>query len=278
MLRGMVGLSSLSNDVLPREVLRHGAYLCVRARDGQRLAELGIDALVKQFGFENEFDATNGHPSDAVAFLRRVDATPRAITDEALFRAEAVVHIASGRAEPVDRLCAEMARSLEADAIVAIMRGVVRPPSFTGTAMNNFAYVQQLQQQRGDAMPHAFIVPMRKDARWFAKSWLERHTYFLPRFDDAGRLTHEGHVLTAAPGIPHLMRRTYKYATEPAPDGAYDFVNYFECADSGVPVFFEVCAGLRDVARNPEWRFVQEGPTWRGRRVRSWRDLVDHLP
>jgi hypothetical protein len=35
-----------------------------------------------------------------------------------------------------------------------------------------------------------------------------------------------------------------------------------------------VCAGLRDVQRNPEWRFVVEGPTWHGQRVASWHELT----
>jgi hypothetical protein len=65
------------------------------------------------------------------------------------------------------------------------------------------------------------------------------------------------------------MRRTYKHITVPAPAGEYDFLNYFECADDRVPMFHEVCAALRDVARNPEWQFMREGPTWRGRRVAS---------
>ena len=30
---------------------------------------------------------------------------------------------------------------------------------------------------------------------------------------------------------------------------------------------------LRDVTRNPEWRFVREGPTWHGRRVAAWEEL-----
>jgi len=41
------------------------------------------------------------------------------------------------------------------------------------------------------------------------------------------------------------------------------------------PQIEEVTAGtLRDVARNPEWRFVREGPTWQGRRVATWAELV----
>jgi hypothetical protein len=64
-----------------------------------------------------------------------------------------------------------------------------------------------------------------------------------------------------------MLRRTY------ASDGDYDFVTYFECADDGVPTFHAVCDALRDVARNPEWAFVREGPTWQGRRVAT----VDEL-
>jgi len=40
-----------------------------------------------------------------------------------------------------------------------------------------------------------------------------------------------------------------------------------------VPTFHRVCAALRDVARNPEWKFVREGPTWHGRRVATWAEL-----
>jgi hypothetical protein len=70
-----------------------------------------------------------------------------------------------------------------------------------------------------------------------------------------------------------VLRRTYKSETEPAAEGAYDFVTYFECADADVPIFHQVCASLRDVAKNPEWKFVREGPTWHGRRVAAWPDL-----
>jgi hypothetical protein len=88
-------------------------------------------------------------------------------------------------------------------------------------------------------------------------------------------MTSEGHALAASAGVPCLMRRTYKDATEPAPDGSYDFLTYFECADADVPTFHAVCASLRDAARNPEWRFVREGPLWHGRRVRRFTDLFD---
>src|SRR5207247_1335055 len=87
--------------------------------------------------------------------------------------------------------------------------------------------------------------PPRRTAAWWAKDWMERHTYFLPRYED-GRMVNEGHALASAAGIACLMRRTYKHETEPAPPGRYDFVTYFECADADVPTFHEVCASLRD--------------------------------
>src|SRR5262249_27857711 len=106
---------------------------------------------------------------------------------------------------------------------------------------------------------------------WWRKDWMERHTYFLPRYDDEGRMINEGHALATEAGIPVMLRRTYRHETQPA--SAYDFLTYFECADESVPLFHQVCVALRDVKRNPEWRFVREGPTWHGRRVRTWEEL-----
>jgi len=114
---------------------------------------------------------------------------------------------------------------------------------------------------------------MNKTAAWWEKGFMERHTYILPRYDDDGKMRHEGHALATEPGISCLMRRTYKHPSEPAPEGSYDFVNYFECADEHVPTFHQVCAALRDTNRNPEWSFVREGPTWQGRRVATWDEM-----
>jgi hypothetical protein len=50
-------------------------------------------------------------------------------------------------------------------------------------------------------------------------------------------------------------------------------VAYFECADPDLATFYQVCALLRGVARNPERNFVHKGPTWHGRRVATWQDL-----
>jgi len=79
--------------------------------------------------------------------------------------------------------------------------------------------------------------------------------------------------IAGEPGIACLLRRTYKGQELPAGAGDYDFVNYFECSDADVSVLESVCAALRDVSGNPEWKYVREGPTWHGRRTGTWQEL-----
>ena len=265
-----------ANEVRSTEALRHGAYVCLNvSADARRaVADAAVPALAKRLGLTNEFEpGAAGHPSEAIAFLRRVGATPADIPDDALLQADAVIHVASQAAAPVAEFCAEATRLLAPLAKPLVLSGVVRPMSYTGNAMHNFAYAHRVLQQPGPVMPNAFLVPMSKTADWWKKDWMERHTYILPRYDDAGRMVHQGHALASEAGIACLMRRTYKHPVEPAPAGTYDFITYFECADADVPTFHEVCAALRDVKKNPEWRFVREGPTWHGRRTATWAEL-----
>jgi hypothetical protein len=266
-----------ANDVQSPEAIRHGAYLCLSVPPNARreVARIAVPALAQRLGLQNEFDSTGGDPPESIGFLRREDATSADVTDDELLHADAVVHVASATAEPVAEFCAELARLVDPAIKPRVLGGVVRPMTYTSSAMFNFAYAHRVVQQPGTVMPHAFLVPMSKTSEWWEKDWMERHTYFLPRYDDAGRMLNEGHALAAATGIDCLMRRTYKHATDPAPEGAYEFVSYFECASEDVATFYEVCAALRDVTRNPEWKFVREGPTWHGRRVATWTELFD---
>jgi hypothetical protein len=207
-----------------------------------------------------------------------MESTAGDMADEGLAEAAAIVHVASNDEATVSTFCAEVERVLSGVARVQRLTGTVQPTRYTGGAMHDFAYAHQRVQQSGHAMPNAFLLPLCKLPEWWAKDWMERHTYFLPRYDDEGRMQSEGHALASAAGITCLLRRTYKSPTEPAPEGAYDFVTYFECADADVPTFHQVCASLRDVARNPEWKFVREGPTWHGRRVATWAELFAERP
>ncbi len=264
-----------ANDIRSTEPIGFGAYVCLQVPASTVSAVVGaaVPALANRLGLRNEFEATDEDPPQTIAYLRRISATPGDIVDDGLLRTDAVVHIAATTPEPVAEFCAEPARQLSPAITPRVLQGIVRPRRYTGDAMHNFAYAHRVLQQPGAVMPNAFLVPMRKSDEWWEKNWMERHTYFLPRYDESGRLVNQGHALAAAAGIGCLMRRTYWNVAEPAPAGEYDFINYFECADEDVPVFHQVCGVLRDVTRNPEWQFVGEGPTWQGRRVATWTEL-----
>ena len=248
---------------------RRGVYLCISTPSDLAAAlALPIPAIIDRFALQNEFAARDGHPPDAVAFLRRAEVTAGDIADEGLSQAAAVVHAASNDDATLAAFCAEIEGCLSGVARVHRLTGFVPPTQYTGGAMHDFAYARQRAQQAGGDMPNAFLLPLRKLPEWWAKDWMERHTYFLPQYED-GRLVSEGHPLAAAAGIPSLMRRTYRCGDA----SGYDFLTYFECADADAGTFDAVCTALRDVRRNPEWRFVREGPTWRGRRMASWSAL-----
>ena len=259
------------------EVTRYGAYACLSVPPKLRLSVLGaaVPQLAERLRLQNEFEPGDNHPPDAIAFLCRVRATPADIADENLLAAEAIVHIASAAADRVGKFCDGLARLLGPEITLRFLTGVVRPRKYTGNAMHNFAYARRVSQRPGAVMPNAFLIPIRKTASWWEKDWMERHTYFLPRYDESGHMLNQGHAFAAAAGITCLMRRTYWNLAEPAPEEAYDFITYFECANKDIPRFYEVCAALRDIAKNPEWIFVQEGPTWQGRRVATWAGLFE---
>ncbi len=256
-------------------ILRQGAYICLTptAEEQQVLTAAPVATITRRLGLENEFRTQAGHPGHAVAFLRRVHVIPRQLPDHALTEAKAIVHVASDNAGIVDEFCSALLQLVDRMVIAGLLKGVVRAPRYTGAAMHEFAYARQVSQQAGHRAPHAFLVPMKKTPEWWVKDWMERHTYFLPRFDESGSMINHGHASAAAAGIPCLMRRTYKPLVEPAPACEYDFVNYFECADADVQTFHAVCSRLRDPVTNPEWHYVREGPTWHGRRVEEWEDL-----
>jgi hypothetical protein len=264
-----------ADDVRSADPVRHGAYLCISVPDGARptVAAAPVSELADRLGLRNEYGSTGGDPPKAIAYLRHIDSAPGDIEDPGLLNAWMAVHVAAPSPDPVKQFCSELTSLLGPSVSARVLTGAVRPMAYTGNAMHNFSYAHRVLQQPGDVMPHGFLIPMRKTDGWWAKGWMERHTYFLPRFDDSGRMRSEGHALAAEAGIRCLLRRTYKNLAEPAPAGDYDFLTYFECTDEDVPTFNEVCKALRDVSRNPEWAFVREGPTWHGRRVAAWAEL-----
>jgi hypothetical protein len=97
------------NDFLAREILGHGAYLCMSRREDAEAASAGtrVAALAERLGLRNEFDAADTPSRGSIAFLRRQGATTADIPDEGVVHAEWVVHIGAREAGTITDFCDE---------------------------------------------------------------------------------------------------------------------------------------------------------------------------
>lgn len=99
----------------------------------------------------------------------------------------------------------------------------------------------------------AVLIPLGKSPEWWAMREEERRVYFHPAPRDR-------HIEIGVPFTGQIHRRLFHCREE---GSAYDFVTYFEFAPEHTEAFQALCAGLRDVRRNPEWQFVdREAEIW----------------
>jgi hypothetical protein len=263
------------------QVIGHGRFLFVSLTQRRADAELaaGIDGLGTSM--ENMHDA-DGPPSEA--HFRRgrfqlLRAEPgfsqeRDLPHLAMSTATVLIRLEAASLEPL--LTYEKGLRLLIEprgGSVETLAGVQRPRSYTSYAMTQFAYAPALPPGPGERLPLGVVTPQNKTADWWAMHWMRRESFFLPRYDDRGNAVAPGHALVAEAGIPCINRRLYHAPDGYGQQGNYDFVGYFEFADADAPIFRAVMAGLRDVAQNPEWAYVREGPEWWGRRVRRAAEL-----
>lgn len=153
---------------------------------------------------------------------------------------------------------------------VVALDGAVRVPQYTSAEMHAFACEHASARGSGRAQRNVFIIPLRKTREWWDTCALDRHSYFYPHGDPSNGSHVKGHARAAEPGITTIYRRLFYNPDGPGRAGEFDFVTYFECADEHVATFDRICAALRDERQNPEWRYVVEGPEWRGKRVVKW--------
>ena len=248
-------------------------FVCLAPNRADSALADALDSLGQ--GLENMHEVT-GHPS-AEAWQRgrfqllRAEPAHRQDRDlphPAIFSAHALIRLEGASLDPLVRY-EEGLRQLLAPrgGTVETLAGVQRPRSYTSYAMTEFAYTPALAPQPGAACPLGVVTPQNKTPAWWAMDWMRRESFFLPRYDAQDRLVAKGHALAAAAGIPYIVRRNVHAPDGYGREGSYDFVPYFEFAEAHVPIFQSVMAALRDVAQNPEWDYVREGPEWWGRRV-----------
>lgn len=260
---------------LTTEIIGHASFCFVQldaARvDRELLAQL--DAI----GSTHEnMHFVDGNPSDDARRRGRYQllrglprlSSDRDVADAAISRANALIRLEARERAPLIAYADALRRLIESrDGVVSIYDGIAKPRSYTSHAMTQFAYAHAQAPASGSTHALGVVTPQSKTAAWWAMDWMRRESYFLPRYDEAGKVIVKGHALASAAGVPCINRRLVHHPQGYGLNDGYDFIGYFEFAAGDAPVFREVMAGLRDCAQNPEWDYVREGPEWWGHRV-----------
>ena len=274
------GCGNGGNGVAVNTNLAYGRFLFVIARNdddahGARLRTAGANIAR---GFFNDFDIDDNRETQVQAhetiqfLIRETDAQPlpETIPGPCITMARHAVQITSKYRPRLQEIDDEFRRRVGDTSEIVTLEGATRNPRYSSAEMAHYANRGAPPRRSGRLARNAIIIPVRKSAEWWQKSTLERHSYFYPHVDHASASPVKGHAQAAEKGIPSLFRRIYHNPDGYERPNEFDFLTYFECDDEALPVFEQVMTSLRDFHQNPEWRYVEEGPIWRGRRVLRW--------
>ena len=260
---------------LTSEITGHASFCFVRLEparvDGGLLRALdSINA-----GLENMHDV-DGNPSDEARRRGRYQllraladlSSERDIADPRMVQANALIRLEAGTVEPLSAYADALRPLIEArGGVVTVLRGIVKPRSYTSYAMTQYAYAHAQAPANGSRHELGVVTPQRKTKAWWSMDWMRRESFFLPRYDGRGNIVAKGHALASAAGVPCINRRLVHHPEGYGHDDGYDFIGYFEFSAVDAQVFRSVMTALRDRKQNPEWDYVREGPEWWGRRV-----------
>jgi hypothetical protein len=260
--------------------LAYTRFLFVIARTdddahGARLRTAGANIAR---GFFNDYDIDDNRETqvqafETIQFLIREPETrplPEGTPGPYINMARHAAQITSKYRPRLQEIDEEFRRRMGDSSEIITLEGAARSPRYSSAEMVNYSNRGAPPRRSGRVSKNAIIIPIRKTQEWWQKSTLERHSYFYPHVDHASASPVKGHALAAEKGIASLFRRVYHNPEGYERTDEWDFITYFECDDDGLPVFEHVMNSLRDFHQNPEWRYVQEGPIWRGRRVLRW--------
>lgn len=221
-------------------------------------------------GFFNDYDADGSRdvqPPETIQFLATESSGS---VREGIGAARYVAHLSANYRSRLEEVACDLKRRINGAANVIILDGAERAPRYRSAEMHNYAYKPALARQSGRVSHNAIIVPMSKTSAWWEKTALERHSYFYPHHEDSSGSPVKGPAKAAEAGITKIFRRLYHNPDGYQRQGEFDFITYFECTDENLPVFDQICRALRDERQNPEWKYMLEGPEWRGKRVLRW--------
>ena len=221
-------------------------------------------------GFFNDFGADGARTTQVFESIQFLTSNGRNAGWDPLARASYVVQVVANYRSRLEDIETDLRRRLSGRATIHALNGALQAPRYTSAEMFDYAYKSAPARNSGRTIRNAIIIPMKKTSDWWAKDPLERHSYFYPHDDLATGARAKGHACAAEAGITTIFHRLYHNPDGYQREGEFDFIAYFECSDEHLATFDHVCAALRDERQNPEWRYVVEGPEWRGHRVLRW--------
>lgn len=260
---------------LTTQVLGHGRLLFVHLAASAVDARLIRDLEALSARCDN-MHVVDGYPGEEAlqrgrAQLLRAERALGAecdVQDRGISGADVLIRLEGRALEPLIAYERDLRTLIEGrGGAVHTRAGVQKERSYTSYAMTRFAYANAYGPKPGAVCPFGVVTPQTKTPEWWGMDWMRRESFFLPRYDDQGRMVAKGHALASAGGIPCITRRLLHNVDGYGTGTGYDFIGYFEFAEADAPTFREVMAGLRDRTENPEWVYVREGPEWWGRRV-----------
>lgn len=250
--------------------LVHTKFLFVTPRDDEdptRAAVLAAGRAVAR-GFVNDFDANDGRASQTLETIQFFVCDHPEACEAGVRSASYVAQVSAKYRERLVEAEAGLRRRLKGFASLRVLDGAVQAPRYTSAEMYEVADKHAVGRQSGETMPNVIVAPMSKTKDWWQLTAMERQSYFYPH-RNGGKPT-KGHALSAEHGVSTIVRRVYHNPDGYQRPNQFDFVTYFECSDEHLSTFDTIRGALRDQDQNPEWRFVIEGPEWRGRRVWKW--------
>lgn len=260
---------------LTTQILGYGRFLFLQL--DPRRVDSGLLREIEELGAELEnMHYVDGPASDAASrggryqYLRGERSLLKVgnVADEGMSRATALIRLEGNTLAPLTAYENGLRGLIEQQGgKVYPLSGVQKPRSYTSYAMTQFAYARARSPAAGNKHQFGVVTPQNKTREWWEMDWMRRESLFLPQYDKAGNMVAKGHALASAAGIPCINRRLFHSVQGYGLDTGYDFIGYFEFAESDSQVFRDVMVGLRDRSQNPEWNYVREGPEWWGRRV-----------
>ena len=258
-------MSSLPNLSFTRFV-----FIVPRVEDEAFLGRLrGAGGAIVR-GFFNDFDADGTRDTPTQETMQFLVADEDAHPDSVIGAARYVVQITGKYRPRLREADSELRRRIGDGAAFLALEGAERALRYTSPELHDFAYRRAATRRTGRQAVCARIMPLGKSGEWWSRPALERHAFFYPHVDAATGCPVPGHAQAAEAGIATIYRRLFHNPDGYQREGEYDFLTDFECAQEHAATFDEVLRALRDTTKNPEWRYVREGPLWKGRRVLRW--------